>query len=221
MTAARIHMETMTPSVKTRPCIFIFLGSFPESWTKPRTLTPRTGKTHGMRLRMSPPPKMSSAAKRKVVFSISPMIVPSLSVMFPSASVKRSSLSIIFPASSIAFPSSSMRSSVMMLILESRSYFSAIFLAISSLVFSSEVSILASVVLGVGGVTLTSPSHFELMNTLWLSPERAVDGLWRIPLILSSLGAGSGAKSLPLFTSPEMKTLSSFTMILIGFCASS
>ena len=208
----------MTPSVKTRPCIFIFLGSFPESWTKPRTLTPRTGKTHGMRLRMSPPPKMSSAAKRKVVFSISPMIVPSLSVMFPSASVKRSSLSIIFPASSIAFPSSSMRSSVMMLILESRSYSFAISFAISSL--DSSLGLLFGFCGVSTGVAFIPPSQVELINTLWLSPESTVDGLWRMPLIWFSLGAGSGAKSFPSLTLPEMIVLPSSEVIVIGFCAS-
>ncbi len=89
---------------------------------------------------MSPPKKMRTVAKRKVVFSILPMMFPSASVIFPSASVKSSSFSMMLPASSMALPSSSKRSSVMMLILESRSYLVAISLALLSGSVCSGVS---------------------------------------------------------------------------------
>lgn len=90
---------------------------------------------------------------------------------------------------------------------------------------SSEMAfwgvLVVSAELEVALVGVKPPSHAEVMKMLWFSPERGVEGLWRMPLIWSSFSAGSGEKSLPSLNLPEMVRAPCSEVMLIGFWASS
>ena len=62
---ARAQNESSTPAAKTIPWRVTFLRSAPAWLTKPRIFIPSTGKTHGMRLRMSPPTKARRSVPRR------------------------------------------------------------------------------------------------------------------------------------------------------------